>query len=183
MSHYESLADPRISWFEMLLNHELCECWLYYSLMNDEPNADARKLWEDNFAMEVEHLKLAGELMKRHEKRDPAELVPSDMSLVPMFKFQSNIEYVRDIIAHQLDYTAYETEFMSLDQMPDKNRYISYQKMVNAKGNPSETVVDELIMKTGNDYRNEIAGAYPIGKYRRKEAVAAVQQRIRELQA
>ena len=35
----------------------------------------------------------------------------------------------------------------------------------------------------GNDYRNEIAGAYPIEKYRRKEAVAAVRQRIREIQA
>ncbi|HNY65237.1 MAG TPA: hypothetical protein PKM41_07335 [Deltaproteobacteria bacterium] len=183
VSHYESLADPRISWFEMLLNHELNECWLYYSLMNDEPNADARKLWEDNFAMEIEHLKHAAELMKMYEKRDPAQFVPADMSTVPMFKFQSNIDYIRGIIESQLDYTASETRFMPLDEAPGKDRFISFQAMVNAKGNPSETVVDELIMKTGNDYRNEIAGAYPIEKYRRKEAVAAVRQRIREIQA
>lgn len=174
VSHYESLADPRCSWFEMLLLHEYNECWLYYSLMNDEPNAQARLLWEINLGMEIEHLKIAGELMKQYEKRDPAELLPA--SLPPIFKFQSNIDYVRDIIATQLDMTTDGTNFVPLDKMPE--RYVKFQGKVNSKGCPSETVVDDLIRKTGNDYRNEIEGPYPIQKYRQKEAVAAVEKRL-----
>jgi hypothetical protein len=183
VSHYESLADPRQSWFEMLLNHEYNECWLYYSLMNDEPLPEARKLWEDHLSMEIEHLKLAGDLMKLYEKRDPAELLPQSMP--EMFKFQPNIDYVRDVISSQMNLSADMTKFMLFKNMPEeaKNRYINFQEQVNYKGSPSETVVDDLIRKTGNDYRNEIAGPYPITSFRRREAVAAVQKRIQELQA
>lgn len=181
VSHYESLADPRISWFEMLLLHEYNECWLYYSLMKEEVLPEARMVWEEHLAMEIEHLRIACELMKSYEKRDPAELLPAAMPAI--FKFQPNIEYVRDILGSQMDFTAYETGYTPFEELPDKDRFVRFQQLVNAKGCPSETVVDGLIMKTGNDYRNEIAGPYPISMYRRKEAVAAVRKRMKELQA
>jgi hypothetical protein len=165
----------------MLLLHEYTECWLYHSLMNDEPLPEARKLWEDSLSMEIEHLRLACDLVKQYEKRDPAELLPE--SLPDDFKFQSNIDYIRDILKTQMNLTSYGSDIMPFDDLPDKTRYIHFQEIVNAKGCPSETVVDELIRKTGNDYRSEIAGPYPISRYRRKEAVAAVQKRIQELQA
>lgn len=176
VSHYESLMDPNLSWFEMLLLHEYNECWLYYSLMQDEPLAEARAVWEENLSMEIEHLKVACELMKKYEKKDPLALLPESMPQI--FKFQSNIDYIREILGTQIELTAYGTDYIPVDELPKDNRYVRFQSQVNAMGSPSEAIVDTFIKKTGNDYRNEISGPHPWSPYRQKEAITAVKRRL-----
>jgi hypothetical protein len=45
VSHYESLADPRETWFERLLIHEYNECYLYYSFVLEEPDERIKNMW------------------------------------------------------------------------------------------------------------------------------------------
>jgi rubrerythrin len=181
VSHYESLLDPNASWFENLLLHEYNECYLYYSLMQDEPNAQARALWEESLAMEIEHLKMASELMKQYEKQDPEALLPQSMPEV--FKFQSNVDYIRDVLASQITLTGDQAEFVPAENLPKDHRYFSFQSTVNAKGSPSETVIDSLVRKTGNDYRQELAGPHPIKMFQQAEAIPAVQRRLQQPRA
>jgi hypothetical protein len=164
VTHYESLADPTASWFERLVLHEYNECWLYYSLLQEETDSYVKDIWEKHLAMEIEHLKIACELMKQHGKKDPEAMLPKEMP--PPFSFQSNIDYVREIMAQQTDYNADGTEFVPGDKIPKDSRYHTYQKAVNKGGVPSEQVIEEHVAKKGSDYRQEIKGPHPVERYR-----------------
>ncbi len=176
VSRYESLTDPHLSWYGMFLLHEFNECWLYYSFIHDETDPAVRSVWEQHLMIEIEHLRVASRLVERYDGRDPAELLPAKMT--HLFKFRSNIDYIREILTSQIDLTADGTILVPIDELPGDHLYLSYQEQVNANGSPSETVVDALILKTGNDYRYEIIGPHPVNMYRRQEAVAAVRKRI-----
>lgn len=79
VTHYESLADPEASWFERMLLHEYNECWLYHSLMQDEPDKQVRDLWKLHRDMKVEHVKIAAKLLEKYEDRDAEGLLPTQM--------------------------------------------------------------------------------------------------------
>jgi hypothetical protein len=167
VSHYESLADPNASWFERLVLHEYNECWLYYSMAQEEPDPRAKKLWEQHLGMEIEHLRIACDLMKRNgkkRKRDPEKLLPAEMP--DPFKFESNIGYVREVISQQIDYNAHGTEFVPGDQMPADSNYEKYQKIVNADGVPSEPVIEKHVQEKGGEYRQELQGTHPAPQFR-----------------
>jgi hypothetical protein len=55
--------------------------------------------------------------------------------------------------------------------------------MVNAKGAPSEMVVDSLVKKAGNDYRQELSGAHPVSMFQQAQAIPAVRKRLQRPQA
>lgn len=160
VTHYESLLDPRATWLERLLWHEYTECWLYWSLMQDEPDQRVRAIWERHLEMEIEHLKDAVEMMKRYEKRDAADLLPRTMP--EPFRFQSNVDYVRQIIQQQTDWNAYETGYYPPDRLPDRKRYDQYQRWVGADRAASERVVEENRRRSGREYRQELQGPHPI---------------------
>ena len=69
VTHYESLVDPLEIWWERLVCHEYNECYLYYSFLRQEPDPEVRAIWELHLAMEIEHLRIAADLMRRHEGR------------------------------------------------------------------------------------------------------------------
>jgi len=167
VTHYESLLDPRMSWFEMLVLHEYNECYLYHSMVEEEVDPNIKKLWELHLGMEIEHLRIACEMMKKYEKRDPEEYLPKEVPQV--LKFESNVDYVREIIAAQMDYNAMETEFVPVAEIPKDGRYYAYQKIVNADGSPSEQVIKWHIDEKGQDYRQEIAGPHPTERYRARK--------------
>ena len=52
VSQYESLKDPNLSWLEQWVMHEYCECWLYYSAMNDERDENIKKIWTEHYKMD-----------------------------------------------------------------------------------------------------------------------------------
>jgi rubrerythrin len=169
VTHYESLLDPRSSWLEMLVMHEYNECYLYYSLSQDEPDARIKKIWERHLEMEIEHLHVASALMKKYEKRDPKEMFPKQFP--ELFKFQSNVDYVREILASQVDYNAQGTEFVPGDQVPADSKYHEYQKAVNKGGTPSQQVIEDNIKKNGKDYRQELKGEHPVKRLRERKKV------------
>ncbi|MDY0043649.1 MAG: ferritin-like domain-containing protein, partial [Syntrophales bacterium] len=165
VTHYESLADPRASWFERLVLHEYNECWLYHSMARQEPDPHIKKIWEEHLEMEIEHLKIACEIMKDKGRKDPEEMLPKQLP-DPLI-FESNIEYVRDIMAKQTDYNADGTEFLPGEKMSKDSRYREHQEKVNKGGAPSDRVIDEHKKEKGKDYRQELKGPHPIERFRK----------------
>ncbi len=161
VTHYESLADPTMTWIERLLMHDYNECYLYYSCMETEPDPRIKGIWEQMLMMEIEHLHIDRELMKKYENRDAAELLPDEFPTLMVF--QSNKEYVRNIIESQVGLTARETNYVNVDQLPKDHRYHKYQQAVNGGSVvPSQQSIVEHIEKAGQDYRLQTEGDHPI---------------------
>lgn len=168
VTHYGSLLDPTTSWFEQLVLHEYNECYLYHSFAQEEVDPRIKRLWEFHLEMELEHLRIASDLMKQHEKKDPESMLPGE--LPEPVRMQSNIDYVREIMAAQTDYNAFETEFMPAEKMPSDERFREYQKKMNAGGAPSQQVIEREIQKKGEDYRMEVRGSHPVERLRNRRA-------------
>lgn len=165
VTHYESLLDPTQTWAERLVWHEYNECYLYYSFMQEEEDSRIRTIWSDHLSMEIEHLRLACEHMKKAEKRDPAEFLPSEIP--EPVHFQSNKDFIRKVLADQVWLTAKETQFVPTDSLPQDYRYFSHQRAVN--GNevpPSESIIDKHRAETGGEYRLETQGEHPVPAFR-----------------
>ena len=69
VTHYGSLLDPRASWFEMAVQHEYHECYLYYSCMVSETDDRVKSMWENNFNVKSPHLHIARENMIKYDKK------------------------------------------------------------------------------------------------------------------
>ena len=169
VSHYESLADPNMSWLEMLLMHEYNECYLYYSCMQTEVDKRIRKIWQHNLDCEIGHLHAAAEMLREFEGIDPQSLIEDFPELT---EFQPNKEYVREILESQIDLTADGTEYVTVDSLPDDARYFQYQKTVNQDGKvPSIRVIDEHVDLFGEEYRFSSEGPHPVERLREKHKV------------
>ncbi len=160
VTQYESILDPACSLIENLLLHEFNECWIYWSFMQEEPDPRVRALYEKHLAMEIEHLRIAGELMRQIERRDPEALLPAGFDKPMVFK--ENKKYVRSVLEKQVDLTARDTDFVPITDLPADHRYFAYQSRVNASENPSETVIKEAVAANGEDYRYESEGENPV---------------------
>ena len=167
VSHYETILDPASSWFENLVLHQWHECWMYWSAMEDEVDPKVRSLYELHCNMEIEHLRVACELMKSVEKRDPVEILPAT-TFEEGLKFQSNKAYVREILASQIDLTAKHSDFVPVATLPEDDRYFAYQQRVNGDWVPTEEVIRENAAKNG-EYRLETEGPHPVPGLRREQ--------------
>ncbi len=171
VSHYESLADPRETWFECLLMHEYLECYLYYGFLLEEPDERIKNVWQHNLDCEIEHLHLAAELLQQYEGRDAESLLPARFPTLT--KFESNKDYVREILASQIQLTADGNMYKPVSELPSSSRYFEYQRMVNVEGSaPSQRVIEEHIDRHGQDYRLETEGPHPLEEYRVRETVS-----------
>lgn len=175
VTQYESLCDPKPNWFERLVMHEYHEAWLYHSMMEQEVDARIQKFWQTCLEMELGHLQIACEIYRKYEKKDPEALLPE--AFPPSLILQSNMEYVRDILANQVHLTANLTDFVPVDQLPKDHRYFAYQRMVNQKFIPSQEVIREHIDKFKQDYRFEAMGAHPVDMYRKRDQAGLDAQR------
>jgi hypothetical protein len=159
VTQYESLIDPLETWLEQLVFHEYLEVYLYNSFMQEETDARVKAQWELHLNMEIEQLKAAAELLRKYEGKDAAELLPP--TLPAPTKFESNKEYVRQVLADQVDYRA-----DGLDVVPAGGKLTAaserYQKVVNAGGNYTEMVIDARSKAKGDDYRLQPNGRHPI---------------------
>ncbi|MBL1174588.1 hypothetical protein [Pantanalinema sp. GBBB05] len=160
VTQYESLLDPRASWFEQEVLHQYNECYLYYSFMQQESDPRIKQLWELHLNMELEHLRLACDLLRQYDRRDPEEFLPKQ--LPEPIRFEQNKEYVRWVLEQQVNLTGLDTEFVPVEQLPRDARYFEYQKTVNAGGVPSEQVIDEHVAQLGREYRSQTEGQHPL---------------------
>jgi rubrerythrin len=165
VSHYESILDPAASWLENLVLHQWHECWIYWSCMEDESDGRVKALYELHLNMEIEHLRIACELMREVEKRDPLEVLPAagfERALV----FRPNKQYVRKVLTTQIDLTAKHADFVPVSTLPPDDRYFQYQRSVNGSWVPTEEVIRLNVEKNGEEYRLETEGPNPVAGLR-----------------
>ncbi len=151
VTQYESLLDPTMDWFDMLVCHEYNECYLYHSFMEKESDPKVKQIWELHLDMELEHLRAACDMMRKFSQKDPEELLPK--SLPAPIVFEPNIEYVRDVLESQINLTEVNTGLKPVDRIDGNHRYFMYQNMVNGSWVPSEEVIEQHIQKFRGDYR------------------------------
>ena len=166
VSHYESLIDGSMDWFESAVLHEYNECFMYYSCMESETDSRIKGIWEEHLDMEIGHLHDAVEMMKQHGSKDPMSVLPSALP-EPLVIFESNVDYVRQVLAEQVDWTTDGPEIVT-DHKPES--YKKHQETVNAGTVPSQDVINRHIQMKGEDYRLEIGGEHPVERFRVHDA-------------
>lgn len=156
VTHYESMGDGEASWFEQLVLHEYNECYLYYSFFEQEVDPRIKAIWELHLQMEIGQLHAACDLMRQHENREPEELLPAELPNVLLF--EPNKEYVREVLATQMDLTTLGTGYVR----DLHERFVRMQKELQGDGPPASDIVMDLHReRSGADYRWELAGPYP----------------------
>lgn len=156
VSQYGSLIDPTASWFEMCLMHEYIECYLYYSMMEDESDKHIKKIWEMILTQEIAHLHAAAENLQKYEKKEWQQVIPNG-EFPELIKLQSNIEYVRKVLKSTVERTAKREGYVNVNELDSADNFFKYQNKVNE--NPEQeaghcTIV-EHIQRFGEDYRVE----------------------------
>ncbi len=170
VTHYGSLLDPRPTWLECLLMHQYTECYLYYSCMESECDARMRKVWEMLFDQEVSHLHFAAKLLKDYEGTDWQQIIPGG-EFPQLLTLGSNIDYVRKVLASQVELTAMRENYVPVHQLPENSDFSLYQSIVNCDVNavPSHQVIGKYIARYGTDYRFETQ-LNPIGALQDRKA-------------
>ena len=155
VSQYECLSDPTTTWLEKWLMHEYTECYLYYSVMNDESDDYIRGIWKEHFEMEVAHLKRVAELLKKYEKKSYLDVIPMP-EFPKLLKFGENKKYIRDVL-QSVGITSVKEEYVDVDKLPDDSRFFEHLKTTNGDANfvASHMVIQNYINKYGKDYRYE----------------------------
>ena len=153
---YGSLIDPSSTMFESWVMHEYTECYLYYSCYQDETHPQIKKIWLEHFEQELNHLKIASDMLKKYEGRDWEQLFVGGADFPALIKLKQNKEYIRDIIK-SVRLTGYFEDMVLVDDLKDSDVFFKYQREVNGKApkNASHMVIDKYIKKYGEDYRYE----------------------------
>jgi hypothetical protein len=158
VTQYESLMDPLESWLQQLVHHEYNECYLYHSFMDEETDERLRRLWELHLDMELGQLQVACRLLRKFEGVEPEEILPP--ALPTPVTFEQNVDYVREVLATQVDLRADGVDFVDAADEPATSR--TYRERVNEGGVPSEQVIEENRAANGREYRDELAGEHPV---------------------
>jgi hypothetical protein len=142
VSFYESLMDPTETMLERQVLHELVEVYNYFHCYEQEVDQRIRTIWEEFLAVELTHLQLWGDMLRKYEGRDPEVVFGTTLNVE--FKFTENKEYLRRVLDFQRDVRmrAPFQPYAIKDDLPGDWPAYRYQQIVNAGGNPSEEVVD-----------------------------------------
>ncbi|HEY0637071.1 MAG TPA: hypothetical protein VGD67_05455 [Pseudonocardiaceae bacterium] len=157
VTHYESLVDPGETWWERLVTHEYNECYLYYSFMQTESDRRVKAVWELHLNMELEHLRLACDLMRRHDGREPEEVLAPAVPNV--LTFEPNKAYLRELLDTQIDLTTLGTGYVQ----EAHERFERMQEALMAGEDPASDEVITLHQEhfDGDDYRVQTEGPHP----------------------
>jgi hypothetical protein len=161
VTHYESLVDPGETWWEQLVNHEYNECYLYWSFLQQESDPKVRAVWELHLNMEVEQLRIACELMRRHDGREPAELLPA--ALPEPVRFEPNKELLRHLLATQIDLTTLGAGYV---REAHERFERMQQRLHGGEAPPSDRIIEMHREKFGDEYRIETEGPHPVPRLR-----------------
>ena len=158
VTQYESLMDSNASWLEMLLWHEYCECYLYWSCYLTETDSYVKQLWEENLDIEIGHLHKAAELLKKYEGKDWQEVIP-DGNFPEPISLHENINYVRNILESTVQFTGHLEEYVNVNELPQDANFFQFQNIINPSTDivPSHIVIEKHIRNYGKDYRFEVA--------------------------
>jgi rubrerythrin len=136
VTQYGSLQDPGESFLEKWLIHEAMEVYAYNSCVEQEENPRIKALWERFLDYELGHLNLVSELMKKHERRDPSEILHG--SVPKLIEFKSQREFVRKTLAEEIDLRAKGHQFV--DKKNEGHASRDYRNQLNSEGIAAEAV-------------------------------------------
>ncbi len=143
---YESLIDPTETPLEKWLIHEFTEVCNYYNCYVDEVDKRLKLIWEEMLAMEIGHLQVAADIFKKHENRDPEEIIGTDI-ILPCH-FESQKAYVKNILENEVDKRLDENMgYTTIDKLQDNWASYDAQNAVNGKGAPTEKTI-QLVKST-----------------------------------
>jgi rubrerythrin len=152
VTQYESLLDPTQTLLENWLLHEAMEVYNYYSCVQSETNPRIKAIWERMLNYELGHLTVVADLFKKHEKRDPQEIVGE--KLPEPIPFESQREFVRATLANEVDLRAKGADFVSLEEEPQES--LDYRNHMNSQGSPSETVAAGYTWGPGTEVMRKV---------------------------
>jgi hypothetical protein len=131
--------------------------------MEQEVDPRIKQIWELHLNMEIGQLQAACDLMRRHEDRDPAELLPAEVPNV--LTFESNKAYIREVLANDIDVTTLGTGYVM--EMHERFEWM-LQQLNDGGAPPTQRVVELHEQRFGTDYRHETEGPYPIAEMRQQ---------------
>jgi hypothetical protein len=150
VSHYESCLDPTMSWLTNWVLHENNECWLYWSFLQTEVDPRIKQIWELFLGYELEHLRIAGEMLKEQQGMDPEELCGTELPTPATF--ETNREYVTQVQLDTVDLRLVDGgQLVNRRDLPADWRSHGYQRIVLAGGAPSESVVRLRMAAAGGE--------------------------------
>ncbi len=154
VTQYGSLIDPTASPFVDMLMHEYVECYLYYSMLNDEVDPYIKEIWSLCYEQELAHLHEALALLRKYEKKDWQDVMPKG-EFPELLKFRPQKDYIREIIAKTVNNTGNRESYINVKKLPANSDFFIYQKkyIKNADKAPSHIVIENHIKKFGEDYR------------------------------
>jgi hypothetical protein len=161
VTHYESLLDPLDTWLKQLVFHEYNEVYLYWSMLQNEEDRRIAAIWELHLNMEIGQLRAACDLLRRYEGIEPEEILPPALPATPV-TFEPNKEYVRQVLAEQIELGADGLDYVNGDKLPDDHPSRRYRGIVNEGGAPSEMVIDQNRAASGDEFRDETEGLHPV---------------------
>ena len=169
VTHYGSLIDPNSTMLENLLMHEYTECYLYYSMMQDETDARIKKIWEELLNDEIGHLHKASEMLKKYEKKEWQQVIAKG-EFPELLKLHSNKDYVRKVLDN-VWLTSEKEDYTDCRTLNENSSFATYQKTVNKTNDivPNHNVVKEYIKLNGEDYRYEDS-PHPVKELQNRKA-------------
>lgn len=162
VTQYESLLDPGESWLERWLLHEATEAYNYWSCLQYETNPRIKAIWERFLSYELGQLHYVMDLMKRIEKRDPAEVLPAE--LPDPIKYESHRDFVRQVLKNEVNLRAKGSQFVDASQEGQES--IRYRGQLNSQGSPSEIAAAGYMWQPGTELAGRVV---EMGAYRRAQ--------------
>lgn len=146
-TQYGSLFAPPQSFLEVWLLHEAAEVHAYDSCARFETNPRLRALWERFCDYELGQLRHVGELLRRIEGREPAELLRQGLP-APLALGRQR-DFVREVLAAEVDLCAHGPDFVERRQ--ESVASLAYRGRVNAQGSPSTHVAAAYRWSSGTE--------------------------------
>ena len=157
VAEYGSLMDTTCSWLENWLMHEYTECYLYYSCFEDETDEYIKDLFYKHYLQECGHLQYVANLLLKYEGKPWQSVYLCGGDFPELLHFESNIDYIRGVLAKTINYTRDNEDYALLKDLKDNANYFKYQKqnVKRPESLPSHKVIEQHIKKFGTDYRFE----------------------------
>ena len=140
VTQYESLMDPAETPLQKQVLHELMEVYNYFHCLEQEPDPRLKAIWDQFLHMELEHLQLWGNMLRKYEGVEPEVLFGKELTVD--FRFEENKQYVRDVLDTQHLLRLLPDGYTSVDQLPGDWPSWAYLDKVNKDGVPSNRVMD-----------------------------------------
>jgi hypothetical protein len=101
-----------------------------------EGNPRVKAIWERFLDFELGHLHFVMDLFKKHEHRDPAEVLPQE--LPEPIRYESHRQFVKDVLNKEVHLRARGTQF--IDQEDPNSPSPRYRQALNKHGSPSQII-------------------------------------------